>query len=86
MTDQTTEDCGCGSTPATPKPTVLSRIIDKVFVSEDLKNHRMSICKQCPHFGETLSQCGICGCFLEAKTRLVGFHCALDQIGEQPKW
>jgi hypothetical protein len=56
------------------------------FTNDAEKDRRMAICKECPHFGEILTQCGICGCFLEAKTRLVGFHCALDQIGEEPKW
>jgi hypothetical protein len=84
--DTTTQGCGCGSKPKAPAPTVLGRIMEKVFVSEAEKSRRLSICKECPHFGELLTQCGICGCFLEAKTRLVGFHCALDQIGEEPKW
>lgn len=87
MSDTTTEDCGCGSNqkPA-PSPTALTRILDKVFVREDEKARRMDLCRTCEHFQPTLTQCGICGCFLEAKTRLINFHCALDQIGEQPKW
>lgn len=86
MTDETTEGCGCGSTTPTPKPTVLTKIMDKVFVSESEKGRRMKICVKCEHFQPTLTQCGICGCFLEAKTKLVGFHCALDKIGEEPLW
>jgi hypothetical protein len=46
----------------------------------------MSLCRDCEHFDSLLARCKICGCFLEAKTRLSGFHCALDQIGETPKW
>jgi hypothetical protein len=85
--NQETEDCGCGdSTPKTKNPTVMSRILDKVFVSEIEKATRMELCKTCEHFDPTFIQCGICGCFLEAKTRLKNFHCALDQIGQQPKW
>jgi hypothetical protein len=84
---QDNEDCGCGNASSSkPKPTVLSRILNKVFVSEEEKDVRMTICRGCEHFNETLVQCGICGCFLEAKTRLKNFHCALDQIGEVPKW
>lgn len=84
---ETTEDCGCGnSNKPQPSPTVLTKILNKVFVSEAEKNRRMDICRTCEHFQATLAQCGICGCFLEAKTRLVGFHCALDEIGEEPKW
>ena len=86
MSDQTTADCGCGTNEPAPRVTSLSRILDKVFVSDAERDSRMSICKQCPHFGPVLIQCELCGCFLEAKTRLKGFHCALDRIGEQPKW
>ena len=84
---QESEDCGCGdSAPKTKNPTVMSRILDKVFVSEIEKASRMELCKACEHFDSTFIQCGICGCFLEAKTRLKNFHCALDQIGQAPKW
>lgn len=79
----TTEGCGCGSSQKpTPSPTSLTRILSKVFVSEAEKNRRMSICKACEHFQPTLAQCGVCGCFLEAKTRLVNYGCPL----EEPKW
>jgi len=80
------EDCGCNENQNKVKVTTLSKILSKVFVSEDEKNHRMDLCIKCEHFRPVLKQCSICGCFLEAKTRLLKFHCALDQIGETPKW
>lgn len=81
--NETTEDCGCGaSVKPTPSPTALTRILNKVFVSEDERNRRMAICRACEHFQPTLTQCGLCGCFLEAKTRLVNYHCP----EEDPKW
>lgn len=67
-------------------PSFLSKILDKVFVSDAEKTRRLSICKTCEHFNPTFIQCKLCGCFLEAKTRLHGFHCALDKIGEHPAW
>ena len=85
MSEETT-NCGCGNQPADPKTTVLAKIMNKVFVSDEERERRMSLCRTCPHFQEITSQCGICGCFLEAKTRLIGFHCALDEIGEKPLW
>ena len=81
-----TEDCGCSGERKKSQPTVLSKIMNKVFVSETEKEARMTLCRACEHFNETFVQCGICGCFLEAKTRLKNFHCALDQIGQEPKW
>ena len=84
LDNTTTKGCGCCSTSSkpTPTPTVLTRILDKVFVTDVEKNRRMDICRACEHFQPTLAQCGICGCFLEAKTRLVNYHCAADE----PKW
>jgi hypothetical protein len=79
--------CNGASEKPQPNPTFLARILNKVFVSDVEKNRRMDICKACDdHFNHTFNQCKICGCFMEAKTRLQGFHCALDQIGETPKW
>ena len=86
MTDTTTQGCGCGANQPAPVTTTLSRIMNKVFVSDAEKTRRMDICRACPHFGELLSQCEICGCFLEAKTRLLPSKCALNQIGEEQKW
>ncbi len=81
--------CGCGakaqSQPAV-QPTTQTSIISKVFVSKEIQQTRMNLCRECEHFDSLLARCKICGCFLEAKTRLAGFHCALDQIGETPKW
>jgi len=85
-TETTTADCGCGGTKTSSQPTVMSRILNKVFVPEIEKTRRMDLCKACEHFNPTFVQCKICGCFLEAKTRLQGFHCALPDIGQEAKW
>lgn len=83
--------CGCGNknTQTTQSVTTAnstSSLIAKVFVSSEVQKTRMALCRECEHFDSLLARCKICGCFLEAKTRLAGFHCALDQIGETPKW
>ena len=79
-------DCGCDGKPKQPKATVLSRIMSKVFVPEEEYRKRINLCEGCDHLQLPLKQCDICHCFMEAKTRLVKFHCALDKIGEEPKW
>ena len=81
-----TEPCCGGSTKTKPQPTFISRILDKVFVSDVEKNRRMEICRSCEHFNAMFAQCKICGCFMEAKTRLQGFHCALSKIEKTPLW
>jgi hypothetical protein len=81
--------CGCGAKNTSPSITsasTTSSLISKVFVTKEVQQVRMSLCRDCEHFDSLLARCKICGCFLEAKTRLAGFHCALDQIGETPKW
>lgn len=78
--------CGCGGMKPKPQPTFISKILDKVFVPDAEKNRRLTLCKSCDHYNPTFVQCKICGCFLEAKTRLQGFHCALDKIGKTPLW
>lgn len=80
--------CGCGSNQ-NQQPTITSGVNDliaKVFVSSEEQQTRMSICRACTHYEPVLARCQVCGCFLEAKTRLRSYHCALDQIGEEPKW
>jgi hypothetical protein len=79
-------DCNCGESNQPINTTVLTRLIGKVFVDDLEKERRMSICRSCEHFSDLLSQCELCGCFLEAKTRLKAFHCALDKIGKDPLW
>lgn len=79
--------CGCGAkSQTTTQPVTQNSLISKVFVSKEIQQTRMNLCRECEHFDSLLVRCKICGCFLEAKTRLAGFHCALDQIGETPKW
>lgn len=46
-----------------------------------LLNKRLPICKQCPHIttislGDT---CKLCGCVLDAKTRVEDEHCELNK-------
>lgn len=78
-------DSCCGGKPQ-PQPTFMSKLLEKVFVSEIEKNRRLEICKNCEHFNKTYVQCKLCGCFLEAKTRLQGFHCALPKVGKEAAW
>lgn len=85
MSDE--KDCGCGqNNQPNESNSGVSELINKVFVPSSEYETRMAICKTCEHFESILARCKICGCFMEAKTRLRGMHCALDQIGEEPKW
>ena len=52
---------------------LIEKTADKVFVkehvSDELGEWRMGICLACPNFQKKLKRCGVCGCFLEAKTK-----------------
>ena len=58
-TETTTADCGCGGSQTSSQPTVMSRILNKVFVPEIEKTRRMDLCKACEHFNPTFVQCKI---------------------------
>jgi hypothetical protein len=47
------------------------------FVSEEIKEYRLKMCKECDQISETLGKisCKQCGCFLEAKAKLVDQSC-----------
>jgi hypothetical protein len=50
-----------------------------VFVPDEIKKSRMSICKSCPHFSSTDVRCKHCGCYLESKTALRASKCPVDK-------
>ena len=50
---------------------------------EQLSKYRLHICKSCENFNSIEKRCNICGCFLEAKTRVLNAVCG-DK--ENPKW
>jgi hypothetical protein len=57
------------------------------IVNDVVKNHRMSICKNCEFLRETLNTCKQCGCFMPAKTAFASDACPLNKwsaIQNQP--
>lgn len=54
----------------------------KVVVTKEVHDQRLDICRECEHFKKTLKVCGICLCFMPAKTYLAREKCPLDP----PKW
>ena len=40
---------------------------------------KLTICKQCEKFNNTIKVCKICKCFMPAKTRLPGQHCPIGK-------
>lgn len=43
---------------------------DSTTVDEPTYESRMQTCRNCPQFGG-LNQCGVCGCFMNIKARLL---------------
>jgi hypothetical protein len=42
---------------------------------ERVQKERMEMCRSCPFFIKITGQCRMCGCFMEAKTRLADAAC-----------
>lgn len=55
--------------------TVITDMVDgkEVIVSEDIQKQRMEICNNCSH--NIGGRCALCGCFLEAKTKISSSQC-----------
>jgi len=46
---------------------------------EELKEQRISICRQCPEYISLTTQCKKCGCIMEMKTRLENAVCPIGK-------
>jgi hypothetical protein len=47
--------------------------------TDSVQKERMSICLQCPKLIKATRQCKECGCFMDAKTRLLEAECPLSK-------
>jgi len=54
-----------------------SRFLDRVMVSDEIRNERYAMCKVCEHY--TLGICSLCGCILSLKTKLAASQCPLEK-------
>lgn len=50
-----------------------------IFVEGSTVSHRMAICNSCDKFNSKTTQCGVCGCFMSAKTRLKKASCPIGK-------
>jgi len=49
------------------------------YATEDVAQHRWSVCEQCPRLLKATSQCKECGCFMKLKVKLQEAVCPLDK-------
>lgn len=47
------------------------------YVEENIADYRYDICKACPFFMQSTSQCSKCGCFMKLKTKLENAECPI---------
>lgn len=52
---------------------------DTMVVSDEEKERRLVICRDCPHFRHKTTRCGQCGCFLNIKAKLAVVSCPIGQ-------
>jgi hypothetical protein len=51
-------------------------------ISDDLKEKRLSICRECIEYVKLTTQCKKCGCIMEIKTRLEAAECPIGKWGK----
>jgi hypothetical protein len=58
---------------------------EKLFVSQEIQNQRLDICRECPYFDGKQGRCRHCGCFLAYKVRFSLESCPIEKwtISEQ---
>jgi hypothetical protein len=49
------------------------------YVTNKLQDERFSICKACPNFIKSTSQCKKCGCIMSLKTKLEKATCPINK-------
>jgi hypothetical protein len=52
---------------------------DAMFVSPEIRNERMEICKSCEYYDDRQVRCRHCGCFLEQKVKFAIDSCPLSK-------
>jgi hypothetical protein len=52
-------------------------------VLPEIREKRLSICKECPEFIKATSQCKKCGCIMLLKTKLPHASCPIGKWGEE---
>jgi hypothetical protein len=45
------------------------------LIEAEVRDHRLNICKACPHFSVPGGQCDVCTCFVSLKTMIRDEHC-----------
>jgi len=50
-----------------------------MFVSAEIADTRLSICKECIHYSKEENRCRHCGCFLEHKTKFSQANCPINK-------
>ena len=56
--------------------------MNKFFVSNEVYEDRIAICKSCEFYQSLLGNCSICKCFMKVKARLAPMECA----AKKKKW
>lgn len=77
-----------GAKKLPPKKTMLTNAMKSALeaakkpihrVSEEERDRRLSVCRDCLFFVSKTTQCSQCGCFLNFKTRLEAWHCPIEK-------
>lgn len=54
---------------------ILKNVKDNIFADEGTRSVRLNTCKECQYLIQATNRCGVCGCFVIAKTKLKKSSC-----------
>ena len=56
--------------------------MSKIFASNHIYQQRLTTCRTCEEYGQTLKICKACGCFMPAKAKIANIRCPKDKWKE----
>ena len=62
--------------------TPLDLLSRKNYTTQDIRDERYAICKECPKLIKITRTCTACGCFMAMKTWLKDAECPIDKWGK----
>lgn len=55
-------------------------VLDTIYTRQrDIAKKRMEICNECEHLMPIIRTCKKCGCFVDAKTKLMSSSCPINK-------
>tara|TARA_R110002012_G_scaffold265653_2_gene449058 strand:- start:1248 stop:1442 length:195 start_codon:yes stop_codon:yes gene_type:complete len=57
-------------------------VFDKIRAIKKISSDRLKVCDKCDWFDKKLRRCTVCGCFMDAKTKIPSKKCPKGKWGK----